>query len=63
MLQPLLPTLPDERRAAIGLAPMSEYLKNWNLTWDVEQYKKELPDSPGYKRFLEYQEWLKKQGK
>lgn len=34
----------DERRAAIGLPPMAEYLKHWNLTWDVEAYKKQLPE-------------------
>jgi hypothetical protein len=33
----------DERRASIGLEPMSEYLKQWNITWDLEKYKKELP--------------------
>lgn len=34
----------DERRAAIGLPPMAEYLKHWKLTWDVEAYKRELPE-------------------
>ncbi|HEX2861413.1 MAG TPA: DUF6624 domain-containing protein, partial [Lacunisphaera sp.] len=33
----------DERRASVGLPPMAEYVKNWNLTWDLETYKKELP--------------------
>ena len=33
----------DERRASVGLGTMAEYLKLWNLTWDVETYKKELP--------------------
>ena len=33
----------DERRASVGLPPMAEYLKIWNLTWDVEAYKQELP--------------------
>ena len=33
----------DERRAAVGLGTMAEYLKRWNLTWDVEAYKKQLP--------------------
>lgn len=47
----------DERRAAIGLPPMAEYVKNWNLTWDVETYKREVighevlvPESPMPKR-------------
>ncbi|MEO8589818.1 MAG: DUF6624 domain-containing protein [Flavobacteriales bacterium] len=33
----------DERRAAVGLEPLAGYLANWNMTWDVETYKKELP--------------------
>ena len=33
----------DERRAAMGLGTMAEYLKHWDLTWDVEAYKKQLP--------------------
>ncbi|MBF6607932.1 MAG: hypothetical protein ITG00_04245 [Flavobacterium sp.] len=34
----------DERRAAVGLGPMSQYTENWNLKWDVEAYKKLLPE-------------------
>jgi len=34
----------DERRAAVGLPSMAENLKRWNLTWDVEAYKRELPE-------------------
>lgn len=34
----------DERRAAVGLPPMAEYLKHWNLTWNLEAYKKQLPE-------------------
>lgn len=30
----------DERRKAMGMPPMKEYIKNW----DVEVYKKELPE-------------------
>ncbi|MFO1448358.1 MAG: DUF6624 domain-containing protein [Opitutaceae bacterium] len=33
----------DERRAAVGLPPMADYVKHWNLTWDLDAYKKELP--------------------
>ena len=33
----------DQRRTAVGLPPLSEYLQNWQMTWDVEQYKKDLP--------------------
>jgi hypothetical protein len=34
----------DERRASAGLGPLSDYLKNWNITWDAAQYKKDLPE-------------------
>ena len=33
----------DKRRAEVGLQPLSDYLSNFNLKWDVEQYKKDLP--------------------
>ncbi len=33
----------DERRATVGLGPLSEYLQNWELTWDVNEYKRKLP--------------------
>ncbi len=33
----------DKRRAEVGLPPLSDYVKNWNMIWDVEQYKKDLP--------------------
>ncbi|QLC66507.1 hypothetical protein LPB248_09470 [Flavobacterium sp. LPB0248] len=32
----------DVRRASVGLGTLSDYLKYWNTTWDVEAYKKEL---------------------
>jgi hypothetical protein len=33
----------DVRRAEVGLEPLSEYVSRWNIIWDVEQYKKDLP--------------------
>jgi hypothetical protein len=33
----------DERRAAVGLPPMAEYLKRMNLLWDVENHQREIP--------------------
>jgi hypothetical protein len=30
----------DKRRAKIGLEPMAEYVKDWNIIWNVEEYKK-----------------------
>jgi hypothetical protein len=33
----------DKRRASVGLEPMAEYVKDWQIIWDIEQYKKDLP--------------------
>jgi hypothetical protein len=33
----------DKRRASVGLPPLADYVKYWNMTWDVELYKKDLP--------------------
>ncbi|WP_432712887.1 DUF6624 domain-containing protein [Pedobacter sp.] len=30
----------DERRAKVGLGPLSTYLSQWNIKWDAEVYKK-----------------------
>lgn len=40
----------DERRAAMGLAPMAENLKRFGVTWDLAAYKRDLPR-------LEIDEW------
>ncbi|GHT56975.1 hypothetical protein FACS18945_0040 [Bacteroidia bacterium] len=32
----------DNRRASVGLPPLADYLKNWGIDWNVEEYKKEL---------------------
>ena len=32
----------DKRRAEVGLPPIAEYIKNWDMKWDLEQYKKDL---------------------
>lgn len=34
----------DKRRAEIGLEPIAEYAKNFDIIWDLEAYKKELPE-------------------
>jgi len=34
----------DKRRAEVGLGPIADYVKQWNIVWDVEAYKKELPE-------------------
>ena len=34
----------DERRASLGIAPMSQYVKRWKIDWNLKKYKKELPE-------------------
>jgi hypothetical protein len=33
----------DARRATVGLQPLGDYVKQWNIKWDVEEYKRDLP--------------------
>lgn len=33
----------DQRRAEVGLQPLADYVRRWDIVWDVEQYKKDLP--------------------
>lgn len=41
---PLLdPENVDTRRAEVGLAPLQDYIARWGITWNVEEYKKQLP--------------------
>jgi hypothetical protein len=34
----------DKRRAEVGLGPLAEYAGHWNIKWNVEEYKKQLPE-------------------
>ena len=34
----------DKRRAAVGLPPLGEYLKQWGIEWNAEQYEREMKD-------------------
>jgi hypothetical protein len=34
----------DKRRYEVGLGTLADYVKNWNMTWNIEQYKKDLPE-------------------
>ena len=34
----------DKRRASVNLGPIVEYVSYFGLTWDLEQYKKDLPE-------------------
>jgi hypothetical protein len=33
----------DERRRAVGLEPLADYVSNWDIIWDVKAYKADLP--------------------
>jgi len=33
----------DKRRKKMGLGLLADYVKNWGIIWNVEDYKKELP--------------------
>lgn len=33
----------DKRRTEVGLGPLAEYVNHWQIKWDLEQYKKDLP--------------------
>lgn len=34
----------DERRKKVQLNPIAEYLKGFQINWDVEEYKRKLPE-------------------
>lgn len=34
----------DDRRASVGLQPLADYLRLFGLTWDLAEYKKQLPE-------------------
>ncbi len=37
----------DKRRRQVGLGPLADYLKDYDLVWDVAAYKKEHPETVG----------------
>ena len=37
------PDFVDTRRAKVGLPSLASYVSSWNIKWNVEQYKKDLP--------------------
>lgn len=42
---PLLdPDNVDKRREEVGLGPLADYVSIWGISWDVEEYKKKLPE-------------------
>ena len=44
----------DKRRAEVGLGPLAEYVKRWSITWDVEAYKKRLPEIEAHQKRVHY---------
>lgn len=34
----------DKRRAAVGLGLLADYVKRWDIVWNIEEYKKQLPE-------------------
>lgn len=34
----------DKRRTEVGLEPIQDYISNWGMTWNLEEYKKRLPE-------------------
>jgi len=38
------PDTVDQRRASVGLGLLADYVKNWNIVWNVDEYKKQLPE-------------------
>ncbi|HEY0744191.1 MAG TPA: DUF6624 domain-containing protein [Chryseosolibacter sp.] len=40
----------NKRRTQVGLGTIEEYIANWNMTWDVELYKKQLPEYEALQR-------------
>lgn len=34
----------DKRRESVGLKPLAEYLQIWNLTWDLDKFKKRMEE-------------------
>ena len=34
----------DKRRNEVGLGLLTDYVKNWDINWNVEEYKKHLPE-------------------
>jgi len=32
----------DKRRAEVGLETIQDYISNYGMTWNVEEYKKQL---------------------
>jgi len=40
----------DKRRKEVGLGTIQEYISNWGMTWDVEEYKRKLAEGEAKKK-------------
>ena len=40
----------DERRKEVGLGPIADYIKHWDMTWDVEKHKERTAKSEAAKK-------------
>lgn len=40
----------DKRRTEVGLGTLESYVSRWNIKWDVEAYKKMLPEIEGLEK-------------
>jgi hypothetical protein len=40
----------DKRRADVGLGSISDYVKRWDIVWNPEEYKKQLPEIEKWNR-------------
>ena len=44
-MSPLIdPDNVDKRRAEVGLGKLQDYISDFGMTWNVEEYKKKLPE-------------------
>lgn len=34
----------DKKRAEVGLGLLADYVKRWQIEWNVEEYKRQLPE-------------------
>ena len=51
VLSPMIdPDNVDKRRAEVGLEPIAEYLKIFDVTWDVEKFKKRMEEYDAKKK-------------
>ncbi len=44
----------DKRRTEVGLQPISEYVHQWQIKWNIEQYKKDLPKTQEKSKRVQY---------